>query len=66
MRNWKQAGIEPSIDELLDDEVMVPIMRSAGLCQRDLRTLVSEAAERLASANDNDRGKDPSGRRPAR
>lgn len=47
MRNWKAAGIEPSIDELLDDEVMVPVMRSAGLCAGDLRALVTETAERL-------------------
>ncbi len=47
MRNWKSAGVEPSIEELLDDEVMVPVMRSAGLCAGDLRALVSETAERL-------------------
>ena len=47
MRNWKSAGIEPSIDELLHDEVMVPVMRSAGLCVSDLRTLVTQTAERL-------------------
>lgn len=47
MRNWKAAGVEPSIDELLDDEVMVPVMRSAGLCPGDLRALVAETAERL-------------------
>jgi len=62
MRNWKDAGIEPSIDELLDDEVMVPVMRSAGLCIGDLRTLVSETAERIANDNESDR----SGRRPVR
>jgi hypothetical protein len=47
MRNWKIAGVEPSIDELLEDEVMVPVMRSAGLCVSDLRDLVTETAERL-------------------
>jgi hypothetical protein len=47
MGNWKTGGIEPSIDELLDDEVMVPVMRSAGLCVGDLRALVAETAERL-------------------
>ncbi len=39
MRNWKSGGVEPSIDELLGDEVMVPVMRSAGLCAGDLRAL---------------------------
>jgi hypothetical protein len=47
MGNWKTGGVEPSIDELLDDEVMVPVMRSAGLCVGDLRALVAETAERL-------------------
>lgn len=47
MHRWKAGGIEPSIDELLDDEVMVPVMRSAGLCVGDLRALVTETAERL-------------------
>ena len=47
MPSWRSGGVEPSIDELLDDEVMVPVMRSAGLCVRDLRALVAETAERL-------------------
>jgi hypothetical protein len=47
MRNWKSGGIEPSIDELLGDELMEPVMRSAGLCAGDLRALVNETAERL-------------------
>ncbi|HEY5209523.1 MAG TPA: hypothetical protein VIJ42_08785 [Stellaceae bacterium] len=50
MRNWKSAGVEPSIDELLHDELMVPVMRSAGLCIGDLRALVTETAERLQHA----------------
>jgi hypothetical protein len=49
---WKQAGIEPSIDELLDDDVMVPVMRSAGLCAGDLRALVVETAGRVNEARD--------------
>ncbi len=52
MRNWKSAGVEPSIDELLGDEIMVPVMRSAGLCVGDLRALVTETAERLNSESD--------------
>jgi hypothetical protein len=52
MRNWKSAGIEPSIDELLHDELMVPVMRSAGLCVGDLRALVTETAERLSQADE--------------
>jgi hypothetical protein len=49
MDRWKMAGVEPSLDELLDDEVMVPVMRSAGLRAEDLRALVIETAARLGS-----------------
>jgi hypothetical protein len=58
MRDWKYPGVEPSIDELLGDEVMVPVMRSAGLCVGDLRALVAETTERLR------RDADWSSRRP--
>ena len=47
MRKWRIAGIEPSLDELLGDEVMVPVMKSAGLNADDLRTLVAAVAERV-------------------
>lgn len=49
MRKWRNAGIEPSLDELLGDEVMVPVMKSAGLNADDLRTLVSAVAERMTA-----------------
>jgi hypothetical protein len=52
MRPWRMAGVEPSLDELLNDEVMVPVMRSAGLCAEDLRALVAEAADRLDDERD--------------
>jgi hypothetical protein len=42
------AGIEPSLDELLNDEVMVPLMRSAGLGAGAIRPLLLETANRLA------------------
>ncbi len=48
MQRWKMTGAEPGLDELLDDEVMVPVMRSAGLSAEDIRSLVLETAERLA------------------
>jgi hypothetical protein len=47
MQKWRAAGTEPSLDELLDDELMVPVMKSAGLSSDDLRALVEEAAERF-------------------
>jgi hypothetical protein len=59
MRMWRMAGTEPSLDELLDDEVMVSVMRSAGLCAEDLRALVAATAERV------DRGRGELRRRPA-
>jgi hypothetical protein len=52
MRDWKHAGVEPTIDELLGDEVMVPVLRSAGLCVGDLRALVAETAGRLNDERD--------------
>jgi len=51
MQKWKMAGVEPTLDELLGDEVMVPVMRSAGLSVEDIRALVVKTAERL---NDDD------------
>jgi hypothetical protein len=53
MRKWRTAGIEPSLDELLGDELMIPVMKSAGLSADDIRALVVETAERLGD-NDND------------
>jgi len=47
MQRWKMAGVEPTLDELLGDELMVPVMRSAGLSADDIRALVVETAERL-------------------
>ncbi|MGH6989279.1 MAG: hypothetical protein ACREFD_13150 [Stellaceae bacterium] len=41
--------MEPSLDELLADEVMEQVMRSAGLSAGDLRTLIAAAAERIAA-----------------
>jgi len=54
MRKWKMAGVEPSLDELLGDEVMIPVMKSAGLSADDIRALVVETAERLNGENDNE------------
>lgn len=49
MQMWRTAGVEPSLDELLADEVMEQVMRSAGLSAGDLRTLIAAAAERIAA-----------------
>jgi len=48
MRRWKMSEVEPSLDDLLDDEIMVPVMRSAGLSAEQLRAELRRAASRLA------------------
>jgi hypothetical protein len=47
MREWRMAG-EPSLDELLDDEIMESMMRSAGVDERELRRRLRELSHRLA------------------
>ena len=39
----------PSLDDLLADEVMEPVLRSAGLDQHELREMMVETARRLES-----------------
>ncbi len=48
MRRWKMSEVEPSLDELLDDEIMIPVMRSAGIDAAQLRAELRQAAGRLA------------------
>jgi hypothetical protein len=38
---------QPSLDELLADEVMEPVLRSAGLGLHELREMMVETARRL-------------------
>jgi hypothetical protein len=38
---------EPSLDDLLADEVMEPVLRSAGLELRELREMMIETARRI-------------------
>ena len=38
---------EPKLDDLLDDEIMAPVLRSAGLDSRGLRAMIVETARRL-------------------
>jgi hypothetical protein len=44
---WKLAVREPSLEELLGDEMMSLVMRSAGLDQVGLRTMLADVANRL-------------------
>lgn len=48
MRRWKMSVVEPSLDDLLSDEIMIPVMRSAGLSAEELRAELRQAAHRLA------------------
>lgn len=47
MIGWKSPQHEPSLDELLADEMMCPVMRSAGLDAAQLRRKLLETARRL-------------------
>jgi hypothetical protein len=38
---------EPSLDDLLADEVMEPVLRSAGLEPQELRDMMVETARRI-------------------
>ncbi|HUC09997.1 MAG TPA: hypothetical protein VL985_06175 [Stellaceae bacterium] len=38
---------QPSLDDLLADEVMEPVLRSAGLDQHELREMMVETARRI-------------------
>ena len=38
---------EPSLDELLDDEMMAPVLRSAGFDAQGLRDMIVATARRI-------------------
>jgi hypothetical protein len=44
---WLPKGREPSLDELLGDEMMAPVMRSAGIAEAELRALLVALAARV-------------------
>ncbi len=48
MTGWKMTMIEPTLDDLLDDEIMTPVMRSAGIDAALLRQHLGETARRLS------------------
>lgn len=47
MRGWN-VTMEPTLEDLLDDEIMEPVARSAGLSTTELRRQLMEIARRLA------------------
>ena len=57
MRRWKMSEVEPSLDDLLDDEIMVAVMRSAGLSAEELRAELKRTAGRLAGLRPKSPGK---------
>lgn len=47
--DWKMTMIEPTLDDLLEDEIMRPVLRSAGIDAARLRANLAEAARRLGT-----------------
>lgn len=43
---------EPSLDELIDDDMMAPVLRSAGLDAQEFRDMIVETARRFGSGHD--------------
>jgi hypothetical protein len=41
------CNYEPTLDELLDDEVMAPVLRSAGFDAHGFREMIVETARRI-------------------
>ena len=48
MRVWLTG--EPSLDELLADEIMGPVVASAGMSREQLRSSLTELARRLGAS----------------
>ena len=46
-RHSECCRYRPSLDDLLADEVMEPVLRSAGLDQHELREMMVETARRI-------------------
>jgi hypothetical protein len=56
MANWRMTG-EPSLDELLGDEMMDHVTRTAGLDKSELRRRLVDLARRLADRACRDRSR---------
>ena len=52
MTGWKMTMIEPTLDDLLADEIMTSVMRSAGVDALQLKTRLAEQARRLRDRGD--------------
>ncbi len=40
---------EPTLDDLLDDDIMTPVLRSAGFDLQRFRAMIAETARRIAN-----------------
>ena len=49
---------EPTLDELLDDEIMAPVLRSAGFDARGFRDMIVATAHRLDDRRIDDHRRD--------
>ena len=49
------CNYEPTLDELLDDEVMAPVLRSAGFDAQGFREMIVETARRIDDSRIGDR-----------
>ena len=47
MTGWKMTMIEPTLDDLLNDDIMAPVMRSAGVDAGQIKARLAEQARRL-------------------
>ena len=47
--NWKWREREPSLDELLDDEMMVRVVRSTGIDSVEFKRRLADIAHRVGS-----------------
>ncbi|HZS83053.1 MAG TPA: hypothetical protein VFA50_09275 [Stellaceae bacterium] len=47
MTRWRLL-VEPTLEDLLADEIMVPVLRRAGIDAAELREQLAEMARRLA------------------
>ena len=43
----ERCNCEPTLDELLDDEMMAPVLRSAGFDAQGFREMIVETARRI-------------------
>jgi hypothetical protein len=53
---------EPNLDELLDDEIMAPVLRSAGFDPQGFRDMMAETARRIDEVRPERAGFDGNGR----